>query len=142
MLPRTIVVATDFSEQARRATDYAVELARKVDARVFVVNAFQAPALAVPELGAAYSGAAEQAADTAQQELDELILGYGAARVPIEGVLRCGEAVDCIVSLAKQVSADMIVVGTHGRKGISRAVLGSVAESVVRNAPCAVLTIH
>jgi nucleotide-binding universal stress UspA family protein len=142
MLPKTIVVATDFSEQARRAIDYAVELARKVEARVFVVNAYSAPTLGLPELAPGYSGMAEEAADDAQRQLDALINGLQESHVPMQAVLRCGDAVDSVVSVAKAVNADLIVIGTHGRKGISRAVLGSVAESVVRNAPCAVLTVH
>jgi nucleotide-binding universal stress UspA family protein len=142
MLPKTIVVATDFSEQANRAIDYAVELARKMDARVYVVNAYVPPTLTLPDVAAAYTEAADQAADRAQRRLDLLVLGYHDARVPLEAVLRCGEPVDQVVNAAKQLHADLIVVGTHGRKGLSRALLGSVAESVVRNAPCAVLTVH
>jgi nucleotide-binding universal stress UspA family protein len=142
MLPKTIVVATDFSEQAHRAIDYAVELAQKTDARLFVVNAYMAPSLGMPELAPGYAGLAEEAADDAQRQLDTLIDGYSNAHVAMQGVLRCGDAVDSVVGVARAVHADLIVVGTHARHGLSRAVLGSVAESVVRNAPCAVLAVH
>jgi nucleotide-binding universal stress UspA family protein len=113
-----------------------------MDARVYVVNAYVPPTLMLPDVAAAYAEAADQAADEAQRRLDHLIFGYRDARVPLEAVLRCGEPVDQVVNTAKQLHADLIVVGTHGRKGLARAVLGSVAESVVRNAPCAVLTVH
>jgi nucleotide-binding universal stress UspA family protein len=142
MLPKTIVVATDFSEEALRATDYAVELAQMVDAEVFVVNAYTAPALALPELTPGYTGMVEEAADDAQRQLDKLINGYSKAHVPMQAVLRCGDAVDTVVGVARAVNADLIVIGTHARTGLSRAVLGSVAESVVRHAPCAVLAVH
>jgi nucleotide-binding universal stress UspA family protein len=142
MLPRVIVVATDFSTEARRATDYAVELAQKMDARLVVVSAFAVPVLTVPELSPALAGAAEGAADETQRELDELIDGYRDRRVPIEGVVCLGEAVDSVVAVANEQEADLIVIGTHGRKGLSRVVLGSIAERVVRHATCPVLTVH
>jgi nucleotide-binding universal stress UspA family protein len=57
-------------------------------------------------------------------------------------MLRTGDARDLIVRACEEVGADLIVMGTHGRRGVSRALLGSVAESVVRIAPCPVLTIR
>ena len=57
-------------------------------------------------------------------------------------VMRTGDARDMILQVAKEVHADSIVIGTHGRRGISRALLGSVAEAIVRTAPCPVLTVR
>ena len=59
-----------------------------------------------------------------------------------EVLLRTGDARDVINQTAKEVGADLIVMGTHGRRGVTRALLGSVAETVVRTAPCAVLTVR
>ena len=57
-------------------------------------------------------------------------------------MLRTGDARDVIIRACEEINADLIVMGTHGRRGVSRALLGSVAESIVRTAPCPVLTIR
>jgi nucleotide-binding universal stress UspA family protein len=57
-------------------------------------------------------------------------------------MLRTGDARDVIVDVAKEIGADLIVMGTHGRRGVRRALLGSIAEGVLRTAHCPVLTIR
>ena len=59
-----------------------------------------------------------------------------------QAVLRTGDARDSIIQAAEELHADLIVMGTHGRRGVSRALLGSIAETVVRSAPCPVLTVR
>ena len=62
--------------------------------------------------------------------------------VPTDFILRTGDPRDMILQTAKEIHADLIVIGTHGRRGISRFLLGSVAEAIVRSAPCPVLTVR
>jgi universal stress protein A len=79
--------------------------------------------------------------DAARAELEDLCRSEAAELGDrIYGHVRTGEAARELVSLAREVAADLIVIGTHGRKGIGRVLLGSICESVVRHAPCSVLT--
>ena len=140
-LPTTILVATDFSPPAEHALDYAIELANKLGAKVHLVNVIGIPTYGVPELGLAISSSVmDSVVKSSQSELDKLV----AARAPtkIEAMLRTGDARDVIINTAVEVGAQLIVMGTHGRRGVSRALLGSVAESVVRHAPCPVLIVR
>lgn len=140
-LPKTILVPTDFSDCAEQALDYAVALADKLGATVHLLNTITVPSLGVPELGVAVASTMMESAVTANQaELDRL----AARRAPtkVTSQLRTGDARDVIVETAKELGADLIVMGTHGRRGFKRALLGSIAEGVLRTAPCPVLTIR
>lgn len=143
MLPKHILVPTDLGESAHDALDYACELARKLDATIHLLNVIGIPALGVPELGVALTSTViDQLVVENQQALDELA---DARRVDTkigQVLLRTGDARDLINETARELGADLIVMGTHGRRGLSRALLGSVAETVVRSAPCAVLTVR
>lgn len=143
MLPKNILVPTDLSEAAEAALDYACELAAKLDATVHLVNVIGIPALGIPELGVALTATMiDNIVAENQQALDELAARKrGAARIG-QVLLRTGDARDVIHQTAREVGADLIVMGTHGRRGVTRALLGSVAESVVRTAGCPVLTVR
>ena len=142
-LPRTIVVATDFSEHADHALDYAVELATRLGASLHLIHSIHIPAMGVHEIGIAYNAMAiESMTRAAEAQLDARIARYHG-RIEIE-TARCevGDARDVIDRAAEQLGADLIVIGTHGRRGLKRMLLGSVAEAVVRTAPCPVLTVR
>ena len=142
-MPRNILVPIDFSDTAETALDYAVVLANKLDARVHLLNVIGVPALGVPELGVALTASVIDSVVRSNQEaLDKLANARRHAVQIGEVMLRTGDARDVILKTADEVGADMIVMGTHGRRGVRRALLGSVAESVVRTASCPVLTIH
>ena len=141
--PRTILVATDFSEHAEHALAYAVELAAQLDASVHLVHAITVPVMGVAEIGLAY------ASTQIEQSTKESLKLLGALAERFRGRvafgpprLEVGDARDVIDRVAEDIRADLIVMGTHGRRGISRALLGSIAESVVRTAPCPVLTVR
>lgn len=142
-LPRTILVATDFSEQADAALAYAVELGAQLDATIHLVHAISIPTMGVPDLGVAYASLGIESATTrAQQSLDERVARY-RDRVSLGPTrLEIGDARDVIDQVAAQLGADLVVMGTHGRRGVRRVLLGSVAEAVVRSAPCPVLTVR
>ena len=140
-LPKILLVATDFSECAEQALDYAVALAGKLDAKIHLLNVIGIPAMGIPEVGVAVTNTLlESTVGAHQAELDKL--ARRCAPVNIETVLRTGDARDVIIDLAREIGADLIVMGTHGRRGVRRALIGSIAESVVRTAPCPVLTIR
>jgi universal stress protein A len=143
MLPKNILVPTDFSEGGEEALAMACELAAKLDATVHLINAISIPALGVPELGVALTSTViDQLIEENQKSLDALA-DSKRGQVKIGSViLKTGDARDAINQAAQEVGADLIVMGTHGRRGVSRALLGSVAETVVRSAPCPVLTVR
>jgi nucleotide-binding universal stress UspA family protein len=142
-LPRTILVPIDFSDHAEAALDYAVALSAKLDAKLYLLSVIGIPALGVPELGVALTASVIDSMITGNQDALDKLADARRPTAQIAGtLLRTGDARDMIVHTASEVGADLIVMGTHGRRGIGRALLGSVTESVVRTAPCPVLTIR
>jgi nucleotide-binding universal stress UspA family protein len=143
MLPKNILVPTDLSEGAEEALDYACELAAKLDATVHLLNVIGIPALGLPELGVALTSTVIDSLIVDNQKAIDALAARKCNQARIGSVvLKTGDARDIINQTAKEVAADLIVMGTHGRRGISRALLGSVAENVVRTAPCPVLTVR
>ena len=142
-IPRTILVATDFSEFGDAALAYAVDLGARLDATLHLVHAITVPAMGVSEMGIAYAAMTiESTTKAAQASMDERIERYRDRVAMAPPRLEVGDARDVIDRVAELIGADLIVLGTHGRRGVRRFLLGSVAESVVRSAPCAVLTIR
>jgi nucleotide-binding universal stress UspA family protein len=142
MLPKHILVPTDLSEGAEQALAYACELARSVGAEIHLLNVVGIPALGVPELGVALTATMiDQLVAENQGALDQLARTRCTAPVG-QVLIKAGDARDTINQTAKDLGVDLIVMGTHGRRGITRALLGSVTEAVVRSAPCAVLTVR
>jgi nucleotide-binding universal stress UspA family protein len=142
-LPRTILVPTDFSPQADAALEYAAGLGARLDATIHLVHAVPVPIMGVPEIGVAYvSLNIESITKQAQTALDDRAKTYReqVSMAPVR--LETGDARDVIDRVAETIGADLIIMGTHGRRGIRRALLGSVAESVVRSAPCPVLAVR
>jgi len=140
-LPKTILVPTDFSDFADHALDYAIALAGKLGAQVHVVHALTIPELGVPELGVALSSTMMGTmVQRSQAALDKLVADRPSASFAT--MLRTGDSRSVILQTAEELSADLIVMGTHGRRGVTRALLGSIAEAIVRTAPCPVLTVR
>ena len=140
---RNILVPTDFSETSDKALDFAIELAQKFEAQVTVMHAYEIPVVGFPD-GALIATAevAGRIADASRAALDRTVETHRGRGVPLDALLREGVAWEEIDSVADELDADMIVIGTHGRRGLARALLGSVAENVVRTAHRPVLTIH
>ena len=141
MLPKNILVPTDISEGAEQALDYACELARTLGAQIHLLNVIGIPALGVPELGVALTASMIDGLVVGNQDALDRLARSRSTQIG-QVMVRTGDARDVINQTAKEIGADLIVMGTHGRRGISRALLGSVAENVVRTAPCAVLTVR
>lgn len=140
MLPRTILVPIDFSANATRALDYACDLAAKLGATVHLVHGLGA---ALPELNVALSEQMLRSlTDGSKLALDQLATERRAKANIGQVLVVPGDARDAILSTARDLGADLVVMGTHGRRGFSRMVLGSVADHIVRRAPCPVLTIR
>lgn len=143
MLPKHILVPTDMSEGADEALDFACELARGFDATVHLLHVLAIPTLGVPELGVALTSNVIDSMMRENQAALQQIADRKRHQATFGHVLlKTGDARDVINQTARELGADMLVMGTHGRRGISRALLGSVTESVVRTAPCPVLTVR
>lgn len=136
-----ILVPVDHSPFSEQALEYAAELATKLDAKLTLLTVIGIPTYGVPELGVGITASMmDNLVRDNQTALDELAKRYEA--VVGQTLVRAGDARDVILQTAEETKADMIVMGTHGRRGISRALLGSVAEMVVRTSPVPVLTVR
>jgi nucleotide-binding universal stress UspA family protein len=137
-----IVVPHDFSDMSDHALGYALDLAETLGARVTIVHAYEVPMYGYPEGPALTVEMAAQIERAALNGLENVAKRSQRPGVEMRTALRHGPAWSEIDAVAKEALADLIVIGTHGRRGIARALLGSVAEKVVRTAPCPVLTVH
>lgn len=141
---QVILVAIDFSETSLRALKVALGMAQThPNAELHLIHVMPQARAPFGFLEGASDEASMMAAiEDASNRLDALC---GDAEKPkvatISGHVRIGEAAREIVQLASDIGADLIVVGTHGRQGVERVLLGSVAEEVVRRAPSPVLTV-
>jgi nucleotide-binding universal stress UspA family protein len=135
-----ILVPTDGSAAAERAIEHAVDLAGRYDARIHAFYVVDTSAYAALEgAGTAVVDALEEQGTEA---VDRVIEAAEDAGVPVERVVREGSPHRNILEYIDEADIDLVVMGTHGRQGIDRYLLGSVTERVVRSAPVPVLTIR
>ena len=146
---KTILTPIDFSENAAKIADAAIYVAGKFKAAlhfVFVVQEFEdytgfmAPPVNMINLK-------EEIFESAQQQMntfiDERAKDFTDAGIPsVQGKVLTGDIAEEIMAYAKANKSDMIIMGTHGYKGLERILFGSVADKVVKNACCPVLTIN
>lgn len=145
MAPFTkILVPTDFSRHSENAANVAADLGRRYDAPVSLLHVWRSEYISVPGDTALYDPADHPKLTERFQQLIELAkiqLQTTGARVG-ETALIEGSPAKEICKFAHETRCDLIVMGSHGRSGIERILLGSVAEHVVRHAPCAVLAVR
>jgi nucleotide-binding universal stress UspA family protein len=135
-----ILIPVDFSSHSRAALEQACELARNFDSELHVLHILDWPAAAAvtTEFRPQYYDEFLEHWARASRSLDELTT-EGSSRLPAIRMVRSGLPVQEILKYAQEAGIDLIVLGTHGRTGVPRWVMGSVAEKVVRHAPCPVL---
>jgi nucleotide-binding universal stress UspA family protein len=142
---RTILTPTDFSEGAARALGWARTLAQACGAKIVLLHVVDLAAAWMPVGGLGSIPAPvppdviEQFTKAAQAALDAMA---GGASEVTQRLLRNGHPREVILEVANAVRADVIVMGTHGRRGFSHLFIGSVAEHIVRHAPVPVLTVR
>jgi nucleotide-binding universal stress UspA family protein len=139
---RRILVPIDFTEVSAHALDWAMELAASVGASITVMHSYAIPVVGFPD--GALIPTPQVATDlgtAAADALEAAVKPKRGGKVPIDTVLREGDAWEEIVNTADEINADLIVIGTHGRHGLARALLGSTAEHVVRTSHRPVLTL-
>jgi universal stress protein A len=141
---KKILVPTDFSEESLKAIRYAIRFAEQFAASVTLVHVFE-PITYPVDMG--YVPVAMQThwdslrASTTQR-LEGLAKQELKASVQGDTIVRCGSAFNEIVTVAKDLNIDLIIIATHGYGGLKHLVMGSTAERVVRHAPCPVLVVR
>ncbi len=141
---KTILVPTDFSPGSTKALDYAISLAKGLRAGLHVLHVVENPHLAVGGVQVWSVTSRElvgRLEDAAEKRMSELTLEH-ASGLDVERAARVGVSYAEILRYASDNSIDLIVMGTHGRGAVPHLLLGSVAERVVRRAPCPVLTVR
>ena len=144
MLLRNILVATDFSEPSNVALAYGRDLCRNYNARLHVMHVVEDLMLRYSsEVGLALPALQEDLVKAARQELESRITDEDRRQLNAIAVIDTGANIAAaICAYAKDHAIDLIVTGTHGRGLVPHFLMGSVAERVVRTAPCPVLTVH
>jgi universal stress protein A len=140
-----ILIPTDFSTFSAPAMQYGLAIAARFDAEIHLLHIVPDPAMLVPE-AAAFSVESMQAQsdvlkDQAMSALEKLPEDGWSDNKPVIREVRIGAAFIEIIEYAREKDIDLIVIGTHGRSGLMHVLMGSVAERIVRKAPCPVLTV-
>ncbi len=142
---RQILVPIDFSEPSRAALDYAAQLARPLGAAIDLLHIWEVPTF-VPAGGVAGFGNAslfEMLKKGAEEALNKFVDEASKRDITVRfAKTEPGSPAYRITEFAREGGYDLIVVGTHGRTGLSRVLVGSVAENVVRHAHCPVLAVR
>jgi len=138
-----IVVPTDFSDHSLRALPYALGLAEKYSSKLTILYVNE-PALQVSDM--AWVGVDDRAlkdehVSDARKNMERIMREQIPDDISAETVVRGGDAVEEIIRFAEEAGADLIVMATHGRGGLSHILMGSTAEQVIRKASCPVLTL-
>jgi universal stress protein A len=135
MAAKTILFPTDFSTASDAALSHAASLAKSAGAKLLILHV-EEPPLAYGG-GELYYGLPEPNSERIQAMLEDVKPADVA--VPFEHRLTMGDPAGEVVRIADEEKCEMIVMGTHGRTGLTRLLMGSVAEQIVRRAPCPVL---
>ena len=139
---KKILVPVDFSECARKALQYAIPLAKEHQAAITLLYVIASPAYVGGEFGATQYQFEVETRASGEKELAKLIVDEVRGEVSADTLVRSGSPALEIIEVAKQLAADLIVISTHGHTGLTHVFLGSVAEHVVRWAPCPVLVVR
>jgi nucleotide-binding universal stress UspA family protein len=149
-----LMVALDGSPAAERVLEHAEALARAFSSRITLLRAMLGPETLLAQTATTGPGVGDVAPamdptpileaehEAATEYLDEVGARLRAHGFQIEAEHPEGDAADAIVQRARELNVDLILMTTHGRSGLGRVVFGSVADSVIRHAPCPVLLVH
>lgn len=140
-----LLVTTDFSKFSDHALSYACAIAQQFGAELHLLHVLEDLGGLLPEPGVFVPASSEDVAalkETTLKELEKLPPAELAKDLAVVREVRQGSAFVEIVRYAREKDIDLIVIATHGRTGLAHVLLGSVAERVVRKAPCPVLTVR
>src|SRR5262245_28676031 len=139
---RKILVPVDFSDCSLDALEYAIiVVAQQAKASLMLPHVLEPPSYGL-DFTFGHSRARHSEVSSWTKRLEELLLSHQHSHVPMESQLQGGSPADSILDSAKTLPCDLIVMGTHGRREISRGISGSVAEAVLRKALCPVISVR
>lgn len=138
---RHLLVPTDFSLGSSVAIDAALDLAKALSARVTLVHVVELPASYMMTYAEGLAWPVDELDTAAKRELSELVAQVKKRHPAVTSLVVSGDPQEAITKAATEVGADLIVMATHGRRGLAHAFLGSVAERVVRTSRVPVLTV-
>jgi len=136
-----ILVPIDFSDCSLDALEYAVVVAQQAKASLMLLHVLEPVSYGL-DFTLGHSRTREQIRESWTKRLEELASSHRYSDVPMESQLRGGSPADSILDSAKTLPCDLIVMGTHGRRGISHTISGSVAEAVLRKSRCPVIAVR
>ncbi len=136
-----ILVATDLEPSSDGALRVALDLARALDAELTILHVADVPTFAAAGMGETAGDLLTPVAEAAEERIGELVSQSRFRCRRVTGTVRLGAPAEQILAAAEEAGADLVVTGTHRRQGLAHAVLGSVAERVVRGARVPVLTV-
>ncbi|GBD25324.1 Putative universal stress protein [bacterium HR30] len=143
---KKVLVPVDFSKDSLRAAEYARSFSKPFDAQLLLLHVIEPIYYASPaDMYAASPNLAlliEEQRKAAQAHLQQLADKLSREGAKVQTLLKSGSPAQVIADTAKRVKADLIIMATHGRTGLAHVLLGSVAERVIRLAPCPVLTVR
>lgn len=144
-----VLVPVDFSECSRKALQKAAGLVTAFDAELTVLHVWEPPLYIFPEVmvqvpGERNQSLEEYARQRAEEEMESFLDETLASdlREKVKTQVECGHPYHAIVDAARDGGHDLIVMGTHGRRGLPHLLIGSIAEKVVRHAPCPIMTVR
>ncbi|MBM9514341.1 universal stress protein [Desulfogranum marinum] len=136
----TIIVPIDFLSHTDKVVAYALNMAKKLNATLHFLHVVEEVNIYGDYMGPTIKHFVPQMMELSQEKMDNLVTKNNTSETPCLGKVLNGDVVEGICAYAEKNNADMIIIGTHGRKGLEKMWLGSVAERVVKNAPCPTLT--
>ena len=138
--PKNILLATDFSPASEAALPHALIIASQYGSKLYVAHAI-CPEFKDLEPSETTATIIQQARGSTEQKLETLLSAVRQKGISCQPLIGEGAIWDVLLDMIQQNGIDLIIVGTHGRRGLSKLLLGSVAEEVFRMAPCPVLTV-
>jgi universal stress protein A len=142
---RRVLAPSDFSDHSLPSVLYAAEMAEKFGAELILLHVIQDLALVMPDAVMPTPIPApdiQQLTESARTAIGELVTRHNLDRLKPRVEIRYGSPAAEIVEAAKSLNADLLCISTHGRGGLAHFLLGSVAEKVIRQSPCPVLTVR
>ena len=139
-----ILVATDFTPASEPALAEAIDMAKEDGSELLIAHAYQLPSApqAASVAAGVYDEWVENLREGVEEKLEPLVERAKKNGVKAQALILTGDPDEAITEAAEEEAADLVIVGTHGRKGVSKFFLGSVASRVISTAPCPVLTVH
>ena len=137
-----IVVPVDFLQHTNKVTEYALYVAQKLDAAIFFAHVVEEAHVYGDFADPSLDNYVSRVAEHAEARMNKLVDQFRNSCSGCEGKVYQGDITDSIIMCAVEQDADLIIIGTHGRKGLEKMWLGSVAERVVKKAPCPTLTFN